>query len=511
MSSISSMARFKNSPSKSASGPAFGISSSMRRSGSLGNLTSSRRSTNTSANLAPTFNNTKTMQGTMGATTKSSVTASYSNSLEAEYIKNLQQQIYFLELEANYLRDQAKKATDLQPRMTEEASRMIGTLKNLQSDVDSLHLEVQRKESNLDFVNHEKDRLDEKLKLLQDNHSREKKLLVEEIVQLKKQNEMLQREISDKETQIMQAGNELDKGSTSLTNAEHQIQIIKAQLDQKSERLKQTQILLEEKRAELLKSQTQYQELEEKYYSSTASIQDKAVQDIRDQVRLLQQKLKESELTAEQDRFLKNKISDDVNNLVKENALLGSQVLELQKQLERERGLRENRDERHANTITESVSLKEQGKQLKYELDQTKDELKRERDRVEHLMGQLVKQEQLNTTSSLGHNTTRSKLAEVEARYTSSEHENAQLRRDKMLLVDHVADLQKQVSSKERELNSTQSTFHTLNEQLKVAEHRSHIESSIQTQKWSEFEKMAESMKKLSQSMTARSLSPDHA
>ena len=41
------------------------------------------------------------MQGT--STSRGSVTASYSNSLEAEYIKNLQQQIYFLELEANYL------------------------------------------------------------------------------------------------------------------------------------------------------------------------------------------------------------------------------------------------------------------------------------------------------------------------------------------------------------------------------------------------------------------------
>ena len=59
---------------------------------------------------------------------------------------------------------------------------------------------------------------------------------------------------------------------------------------------------------------------------------------------------------------------------------------------------------------------------------------------------QLVKQETLNNTSTLSHNTTRSKLAELEARYEATEHENAQLRRDKMLLVDHVADLQKQVT-----------------------------------------------------------------
>ena len=41
---------------------------------------------------------------------------------------------------------------------------------DLQSEVDSLHLEIQRKEANLDFVNHEKGRLDDKLQLLQGNN-----------------------------------------------------------------------------------------------------------------------------------------------------------------------------------------------------------------------------------------------------------------------------------------------------------------------------------------------------
>ena len=50
---------------------------------------------------------------------------------------------------------------------------------------------------------------------------------------------------------------------------------------------------------------------------------------------MLRQKLKETEMNAEQDRFLRNKISDDSSHLVKENALLNQQVLEYQKQLDR--------------------------------------------------------------------------------------------------------------------------------------------------------------------------------
>ncbi|XP_038051686.1 cingulin-like [Patiria miniata] len=492
MSSISSMARFRN-PAKSSRGPGF--SSTLKRTSSLGSL--NKRS---SANLAPSFNASKT-----GPT----MSQDYSN-LEAEYIKNLQQQIYFLELEANFLRDHARKATTLQPRMTEEASRMLDALKELQADVDSMHLDIKRKESNLDMVNTEKERLDGRLRLLQDTHNREKKLLVEEIVQLKKQNEMTMREIAQKEEQIFDARKELDRGSTSLTSAEQKIRILTAQVDQKSDELRHTQLALEDKRTDLLKVQTQLQEMEDRYYSSTASIQDKAVEEFRNEIRLMQHKMKETELNAQQDRYLKNKMSDDIASLVKENAMMGTQVLELQKQLDRERTLRESRDTRHASNITELVTVRDKEKHLKYDLDKTKEELKYERDRVQHLMNQLAKQEQEQTTSSLSQNTLRSRLAELEGRLSGVEVENTQLRRDKMLLVDHVSELQKQVSEREHETTRMQNHLHTMEGTLANLDRRNKHESTIQSQKWGEFEKMAESMKNLSKSMTARSVTPEY-
>ena len=66
--------------------------------------------------------------------------------------------------------------------------------------------------------------------LFPDNHQREKKLLVEEVVQLKKQNETIQREIHDRERQIAMATGELEKGSSSLTSAEHQIHMLEAEV-----------------------------------------------------------------------------------------------------------------------------------------------------------------------------------------------------------------------------------------------------------------------------------------
>lgn len=58
---------------------------------------------------------------------------------------------------------------------------------------------------------------------------------------------------------------------------------------------------------------------------------------------------------------------------------------------------------------------------------------------------QLAKQEHFNTSAELSANTTRSRLNELEGVHQSTDAENTNLRRDKMLLVDHVSNLQKQV------------------------------------------------------------------
>ena len=55
----------------------------------------------------------------------------------------------------------------------------------------------------------------------------------------------------------------------------------------------------------------------------------------QEEIRVLRQRQKEAEMSAEQERHLRTKISDDGSNLVKENSVLNQQVVELTKQLER--------------------------------------------------------------------------------------------------------------------------------------------------------------------------------
>ena len=66
--------------------------------------------------------------------------------------------------------------------------------------------------------------------LVTDSHSREKRLLLDEVVQAKKEKELLMRESSRKDQQIQDARDELDKTVTALRSSETRIQLLKNQV-----------------------------------------------------------------------------------------------------------------------------------------------------------------------------------------------------------------------------------------------------------------------------------------
>ncbi|CAH1772500.1 unnamed protein product [Owenia fusiformis] len=491
MSRISST--FGKTSGKKSSQKSFGDSynlsgsQSLRRSGSSGNLRKS-------GNLAASF-------GSMGDISKD---------VESEYIKNLQQQVYFLELEANHLREQARKATDMHPQMSAEAERMLGKLRQMQAQVDGLHLEVARKDSNLNSISTEKSRALDRLREEEDAHNREKRLLMEDLVNLKKEKTMLETEHSRKDTQMIEARSEMDKSAQALRNAEHKISILRSQLDQRIEQHKLTQLALEEKRSDMLRTESNLRELEEKYYSSNVILHDKTVNDLREEVQMLRQKLKETEMKADQDRYLRTKLSDDSSHLVSENSLLNQQVIELRNQVERERSLRENIDVRKSQNITELVHANEKIKQIQFEVNQTKALLQSEQDRCRSLMEQLSKAESLNSSIQLNQSSTQSRLAEVQGVHSVTESENTSLRRDKMLLVDHVSELTKQVQDKEQEILRLRNHIFTLENKVGSIEKMKETETEMHSRKWEEFEKLADSMRSLSHTMSRTAASPRH-
>ncbi|KAJ8321772.1 hypothetical protein KUTeg_000243 [Tegillarca granosa] len=212
---------------------------------------------------------------------------------------------------------------------------MLAKLRVMQTEMDGMELEMKKKESEVSVVNLEKDKMLERLHDEEAARSRDKRMLMDEVIQLKKEKDAFEREIGHKDYQLAEARTELDKSATALKNADLKLQTLRTQLEQREEQQRMIQISLEEKRTELISAETQLRELEDKYYNSTVTVQDKIVDELREEIRTLRQKLKETEMAADHDRYLKDKMGDDNSHLVKENAILNQQITELQKQIER--------------------------------------------------------------------------------------------------------------------------------------------------------------------------------
>ncbi|XP_021377507.1 ELKS/Rab6-interacting/CAST family member 1-like isoform X2 [Mizuhopecten yessoensis] len=462
------------------------------KSGSSAGL---RKST---GSLAATFNGTSSS----GKLNKSGSGTHDLGNIEAEYIKNLQQQIYFLELESNYLREQARKATEMHPHMTAEAERMLVKLRAMQSEMDNAQLECKSKDSSIAQSICERERLAERIRDEEVNHQRNKRQLMDEIIALKKTRDALEHDMSNKDAQVSEARRELDMSATAIRNAELKISTLKTQLDQRTEQHKMTQIALDEKRSECLSTETQLREIEEKYYNNTVQIQDKLSNDLREEIRLLRQKLKETEMNADHDRYLKSKMSEDSTNLARENALLEQKLQELESRFIREKEIRESQETRHGSHVSELVQLRDKEKEARFELQHTQDLLRKEQERNRLYSEKLVKQEAVATSLDLSVNTSRSRITELESYQSGVEHENAQLRKDKTLLVDHVSDLQRKLETKDRDINTLRSQMHLMESKVQELQHLKQMESSVHTQKWEEFEKLAESMRNLSHTMS---------
>ncbi|XP_050409541.1 golgin subfamily A member 6-like protein 22 isoform X2 [Patella vulgata] len=427
--------------------------------------------------------------------------------LEASYIKNLQQQIYFLELESNYLREQANKATDLHPKMTIEAEKMLSKLRQLQMEMSDMQIEMRRKDTNLCVTQAEKERTQEILLLQEESRHRDKLVMTDEIITLKKIKDRLEMEAIRRDKQLLEAKTEVDKSTTALRSAEMKITCLKNQLDQRTEQHQLTQLALEEKRSAVLSLEAQLRDVEDRYYNNTVVVHDKVTQDLRDEIAFLRQKLQDLEQSAEKDRFMKEKLSDENTSLSREKTCTSFRVSELQKQLDRERSLLEKTEQRQRENIVEMVSLRESEKQLKMQLEQQQVQLQREQEKAQSYLEQLTKQEKLSGSVEIQLNSTKLNLSETESLHQAAESENNQLRKDKMLLVDHVADLQRQIEIKDREIMTLQSEVSSLDARMQDLDYQKNLESTVHSQKWHEFGRLAESMRSLSTTM-ARSASP---
>ncbi|XP_067928478.1 myosin heavy chain, clone 203-like isoform X1 [Watersipora subatra] len=421
--------------------------------------------------------------------------------IEGDYVKNLQQQIYFLELEANYLREQAKKATEMHPKMTAEAERMLTKLRVLQADSDSLQLELRRREDSLELANDEKYKILARLSQEENEKERMREMLQDELAEVKAERDRITLENVRLDNQIDRLRAENDNSSAKLRESQHIISLVKDQLKDASENQRLTQFSLEETRNKCIEAQNRADKVEEHYLNTTQVAHEAQINNYKDEARVLKLQLKDHERQVHDERYLKNKIQDENDQLAKTNSLLRKQIDDLESQVVREQQTKNDLEVSQSEDLIKISMMSDKETELKLTLRSLQKELANERERCNRFLTELKINEQEKSQLESVNNAVKMELTGSETRTTILEKDNASLRMDKEILTDHVADLQKQLAAKEGSLYESKQQIRELVSDLSLAEADREEEESAQTQKWREFENLADGMKKLSRTM----------
>ncbi|XP_043921713.1 myosin-10-like [Protopterus annectens] len=393
------------------------------------------------------------------------------------------------------MREKARKASSSQPKATAEAENMLKKMKALQSQISTLHMEIDSKENSIKFLKSENKQLSKNLQTMSDNVSREKQLLMEEISQMKKLTEVVKRDISYKEAELVKLKLELEQSVNTMQDKEHDIRLLEVQLTQHVQQHEAAEAQLADKRSEFLKLQASLHQLEEKYYTSTASLHDQIAKDLRAEIRKLRQQLRDKELSAEEDTYLRNKLTEDCGYLTKTNAQLQSQILELTSELERERLLQDKKSTWHSRNVSELSVLKEQERGLEKELIHLKRLLEEENKKVLSAVEQLRHLEQERSSAQMHGLTLQTEVADLQDRHSALLLENTQFLTEKSHLVEHISQLNRQIAEKEDELHLMKEHTRTLS--YDVSSLRSQLESeiSLQSEMQKEFSILRNGMK----------------
>uniref|UniRef100_A0ABM5G6D7 Uncharacterized protein isoform X4 n=1 Tax=Pogona vitticeps TaxID=103695 RepID=A0ABM5G6D7_9SAUR len=334
------------------------------------------------------------------------------------------------------------------------------------------------------------------LRLPRETYSKEKQTLVEKIVELKRRKEQKDREVSVKEMEILQAKQELEQQQMCLSNRQQAIIELKGKVKQQVELQKEVKFQLSEKRREFLKVQSAVHEIENEIFRKTAAMQEHITHELRNEISILHQQVRERELLAEQDRLLRSKMVDDYATLTKENAMMQSRLLELNKQREIERVLKEESYTALSAGIMQFLAVKDHENHLKEEIQRYQELLEQEESTFRDLQDKISILEKGSTSHDLKIATMNSRITEIRAVLDKEELDNMELKRDKSLLIDLASDLQKQLAEKENFLQASIKMLQ-LDEAMSALRIRHAFFSSSPSEKWDEISKMTKSMKNL--------------
>ncbi|XP_075684270.1 uncharacterized protein LOC142652506 isoform X2 [Rhinoderma darwinii] len=423
-------------------------------------------------------------------------------SVEPEYINNLQKQVYLLELETSFLRNKARKVTINQPRHTAEAEQMISEVKDLQSQIDTMQVELSMKEATISAMKGEVESQRRHLQDISDANMREKSVLVEDVTQLEKLADVSVQDLTHKEGEQKSILHQLHGTIHSVKEKDRDLRLLQTQLQEQIKQQEAVEAQLAEKRSECLSIQAAVHQLEEQYLTTAHSVQDRIVSELRKEAEKLRTQLKERQLTADEDKYLRNKMMEACARLTRENGHLQSRVLETTKQLEEERQLRELESLNRTKRISEITSGKENERHLELTLSHWRRLVHDEKEKVVAAQEQVLRLQGGRKSVEMAGSSLHKHLTDLQNKHSKVQQENSLLRVEKNHLVEHISQLHKQIAEKNDEIRRMQGHVDSLCYDMDSLKLRKDLDDSSDKEAWQQLSSISHNVGKLAAEMS---------
>ncbi|XP_013915842.1 PREDICTED: centrosomal protein of 135 kDa-like isoform X2 [Thamnophis sirtalis] len=358
-------------------------------------------------------------------------------------------------------REKAKKATHIPPKVTRKATKLLQTLKELEATINRTEIDIAKKENSTKHYETETQAIHKRLQVLSDASAKEKLLLMEEVTKLKKMLEHSTQDISHKEAELLKIQREMQETVNSVKEKEHAVCLLESKCQQKIWQYQDMEKNLSELRSQCTQLQALLYRLEEKLSTRSQSAQETIVKELSEEAEKLRQILKENKLSADEDKYLLNKMAEDCGHLTKENSVLHAQIQKATKHLNQERQLREEETTSYSRSVSELTSGREKTWQLKRKLTHLKTLLQNLRQKVLKAQEQLLHlQERKSTDHKRQHLHTQ--LIHLENQHIKVQLENSKLRTEKNHWVEHISQIHKQIAENHNEISFLHSHVYNL-------------------------------------------------
>lgn len=423
--------------------------------------------------------------------------------VEEEYIRNLQQQIYLLELETRYLKtnnnaagmesqnilsepvqnnitaQQQLLSNSSRPHLSQQqlhqqplsrhsshdisanssSAPLNDTIKNLKmkyvelqeahkKEMKSLEdqLNQMKSEQRLNGLNHqnverERDELAEAVKSIKEHHATEKDKLYGEAIGMRKKYETAQADLARMELQFQRVNNEKQKLLTSHGSSSGEIMRLKDQVEEQLKINDSLKTRVDELRKHCSELESNLEDANASFASYDMEENKLRMKELVDTIADLKTQIQTMEVRMKQEEHMKRRVMEDCSELVKNNTNLKCELEDVQRRLKKEYDQREQKLKQRQDKIKDAESAKEELGRIRDELSMAKISAESKDRRIHDLSQQCKSLEAALTKAIDTQKVLEERIVDLETRSNNSENELIQLGQDKSLLIDDVAEI----------------------------------------------------------------------